>query len=78
MVLLICTKIQKQVENIIYERVDCKTLHKNFSFYGNLIRECFNEKFFETKSIWFFCIRYIKYTDKNVRCIFSNTNLLAN
>jgi hypothetical protein len=39
------TKIQKQMENIMYERVDSKTLHKIFSFYGNWIRECFDKIF---------------------------------
>lgn len=51
--LFICGKIQKQVENIIYERGACKTLHKKFfSSYGNLIRECFNEK---NLAMWKFC-----------------------
>lgn len=33
------------MENIMYERVDSKTLHKIFSFYGNWIRECFDKIF---------------------------------
>ena len=42
---LIYTKLQKQMENIMLKGLIAKHFIKIFSFYGNLIRECFEKNF---------------------------------